>query len=65
MVVRSAGVRQVAPARILPKKTVLMLRLLRPWLKRCSGILVLLLPPFALLSVAAGAALTSCAQVEG
>ena len=31
----------------------------------CSGILVLLLPPLALLSVAAGAALTTRAQVEG
>ena len=30
----------------------------------CSAILVLLLPPFALLSVAAGVALTARAQVE-
>src|SRR4051812_30321507 len=87
-VARSAGVGQVALARLLPgprrsprqgscwgsplrplalcvSGLGIALPVLRFWREHCSGILVLLLPPLALLSVAAGAALTTRAQVEG
>ena len=87
-VARSAGIGQVAPARLLPGPRRpprqgsrwgspprpfalcvyglgVALPVLCFSLERCFGILVLLLPPFAPLSVAAGAALTACAQVEG
>ena len=59
------GAAEAAQARVLPGESTSPFCPLCLWSWRCLGCLVLRLPSPALLSVAAGAALTARAQVKG